>query len=104
MSLIGIDVGSSSVKAVAYSVEGVPLAEGKAETTSIHEFEGQWEQDPEHVWDCACSAIRQLMQSDKVKKDPPVAIAVSASGREKISGMFDDVNHEGIMTVLRRPK
>ena len=82
MSLIGIDVGSSSVKAVAYSVEGALLAEGKADTTSIHEFDGQWEQDPEHVWDCASNAVRQVTQSDKVRKDPPVAIAVSASGRE----------------------
>ena len=82
MSFIGIDIGSSSVKAVAYDADGIALAEGKADTTSIHEFDGQWEQDPEHVWDCARHAIRRLMQSGNMIKDPPAAIAVSASGRE----------------------
>ena len=82
MSLIGIDLGSSSVKAVAYSVEGIPLGEGKGETESIHEFDGQWEQNPEKVWDSVRSAIRELMTSEKLRKDPPTAIAVGASGRE----------------------
>jgi len=67
---------------MAYSVEGVALAEGKGETESIHEFDGQWEQDPEKVWDSVRGAIRELMRNEKLRKDPPVAIAVGASGRE----------------------
>ena len=82
MSIIGIDIGSSSVKAVAYNTEGLPLAEGRSETPSIHAADGEWEQNPESTWQCTCDAIRQITQNDNMRKDPPVAIAVSASARE----------------------
>jgi sugar (pentulose or hexulose) kinase len=50
MSLIGIDVGSSSVKISAYSEEGKFLDGVKHEILPFHPVPGSWEQDPEEVW------------------------------------------------------
>lgn len=49
MSLVGIDVGSSSVKAAAYSENGVLLAEASHTLTPIYPAPGQWETDPNDI-------------------------------------------------------
>ncbi|MBN1264674.1 MAG: hypothetical protein JXA25_04225 [Anaerolineales bacterium] len=82
MSLIGIDVGSSSVKAAAYSIEGKLLAQAGAPLSQQHPAPGLWEQDPEEIWQAAAGSVRQLMQSESMRRDPPEAAAISASGRE----------------------
>jgi xylulokinase len=82
MSLIGIDMGSSSVKAAAYSEEGVFLGAASRPLTGLHPRPGLWEQDPEEVWQATSESMRELLGLDLLRKDPPRAIAVSASGRE----------------------
>lgn len=82
MSLIGIDMGSSSVKAAAYSEDGVLLASASHDLTGLHPKPGLWEQDPEEVWQATSASMRGLMGMDPLRSDPPQAIAVSASGRE----------------------
>ena len=82
MSLIGIDVGSSSVKVGAYSEEGELLVVASHNLTGLHPQPGLWETDPDDVWRATSNGIRQIMKDDVMKRDPPKAIAVSASGRE----------------------
>jgi xylulokinase len=41
-----------------------------------------WEQDPEEIWQATNLGMSDLMQEDSIKHDPPVALAISASGRE----------------------
>lgn len=82
MSLIGIDVGSSAVKAAAYSEAGKLLAVVRQEVTPQHPQPGWWEQDPEEVWRATWHCMRSLVEMEAVRQDPPKALAVSASGRE----------------------
>jgi sugar (pentulose or hexulose) kinase len=82
MSLIGIDMGSSSVKAAAFQEEGTLIGVTSHRLTGLHPIPGSWEQDPEEVWQATTYAMRSLMRMDALKKDPPKAIAISASGRE----------------------
>jgi len=82
MSLIGIDMGSSSVKAAAYSEDGLLLAAASRDLTGRHPEPGLWEQDPEEVWQATSDCMRALMAMDPMRHDPPQAVAVSASGRE----------------------
>lgn len=82
MSLIGIDVGSSSVKAAAYSEEARFLGEASHDLTPIHPEPGLWETDPEDIWKATTASMRSLMTQDSLRSDPPKAIAISASGRE----------------------
>lgn len=82
MSIIGLDIGSSSVKSVAYSENFTELVREKCQTQSIHTSEGIWEQNPQAVWECTKKVLSKIMQSDHMKKDPPTAISISVSGRE----------------------
>jgi sugar (pentulose or hexulose) kinase len=47
-----------------------------------HPAPGLWEQEAEQVWQAASFGMRRLMANDALRRDPPKAIAVSASGRE----------------------
>lgn len=82
MSLVGIDVGSSSVKVAAYSEDGVLLSVANNDLTGLHPEPGSWEQDAEEIWQVTSLGMRELTASDALRKDPPKAIAISASGRE----------------------
>ena len=82
MSLVGIDVGSSSVKVAAYSAEGKLIAESSHDLTPLHPSPGLWETDPEDIWRATTLGMRGLTVQEAVRGDPPQAIAVSASGRE----------------------
>ncbi len=83
MSLIGIDVGSSSIKIAAYSItDGKLLASFRQDLTPYHPRPGWWEQDPEEVWQTTINGLRGLVSAESVRRDPPQALAVSASGRE----------------------
>lgn len=82
MSLIGIDVGSSSVKIAAYRDDGTQLAVVSHELSPLHPQPGWWEQDPEDVWRATADGLRELAVLESVRRDPPQALAISASGRE----------------------
>jgi xylulokinase len=82
MTLIGIDVGSSSVKVAVYTEDGKQIAVASHDLTPIHPGPGLWETDPEDIWRATCEAMRGVTSQDAVRRDPPRAIAISASGRE----------------------
>lgn len=82
MSLIGIDVGSSSVKVAAYNETGTLLAQASHPLTGLHPDPGSWEQDAEEIWQATSLGMRAIMTHDSLRHDPPKAIAISASGRE----------------------
>ncbi len=82
MSLIGIDVGSSSVKVAACSEDGRLIASASHPLTPIHPAPGLWETSPEDIWQATSRGMRDLAAHPAVRRDPPKAIAVSASGRE----------------------
>ena len=82
MSLIGIDVGSSSVKIAAYREDGVLLALTSNELTPLHPKPGWWEQDPNDVWMATSKGLQAIMLQSAVREYSPMALAISASGRE----------------------
>jgi xylulokinase len=82
MSLIGIDVGSSTVKAAAYQEDGMLLALEREELVPCRQQPGMWEQNPNDVWRAASIALRRLAANDSLHRNPPRTLAVSASGRE----------------------
>lgn len=82
MSLLGIDVGSSSVKISAYSEDGKLLVVVNHNITPLHPQPGWWETDPEDVWQAARLGLQELAANEAVRRDPPRALAISASGRE----------------------
>ncbi|MCK4787278.1 MAG: hypothetical protein KAV87_26195, partial [Desulfobacteraceae bacterium] len=76
MSLMGIDVGSSSVKVGVYSEDGELLSVARGDVTPQHPQPGWWEQDPEEVWQTTSNLIRRLVKEEALKHDPPEVLAV----------------------------
>jgi xylulokinase len=65
--LLGIDIGSSACKVAAFSVNGTVLAQSNAEYAIYYPQPGWAEQNPEEWWQAVCKAIKQILQSGKVK-------------------------------------
>ena len=76
MSLIGIDIGSSAVKAVAYRESGSVLAHALEAAPSLHPAPGLSEIDADAVWRATVRAVRRLTSSPRLRHDPPAALAV----------------------------
>lgn len=82
MSLIGIDVGSSSTKIAAYSLEGKLLTLIYKPHTLYHPFPGAWEVDPNEVWLNFIEGLQQITKTKTLKNNPPKVMGISASTRE----------------------
>ncbi len=82
MSLLGIDVGSSSIKVGAYRENGELIAFTRGDVTPQHPQPGWWEQDPEEVWQTTSALVGSLVKKREIRRDPPKVVAISASVRE----------------------
>ena len=82
MSLIGLDIGSSSVKIAAYNHAGKLLALDRESVQAYHPNPGWWEVNPDDVWLVTLQLMRRLFAHDSLVQDPPIGMAISASGRE----------------------
>lgn len=75
--LLGIDVGTSSVKAVLIDENGKLHATGQAEYP-LHHIRPAWvEQDPEDWWSGTCKAIKEALSSIQNGADRILGMAVS---------------------------
>ncbi|MGN6872031.1 MAG: FGGY-family carbohydrate kinase [Solirubrobacteraceae bacterium] len=82
MSLLGLDVGSSRVKANVYRDDGRPLVRHHRALRAIHARPGWWELAPDDVLAAVTECLTALVASPRVRRDPIRAVAISASGRE----------------------
>lgn len=89
MSLIGVDVGSSSVKVCAYNTDGAFITGSSRPAVPLHPGPGLWEQDPLSVRDAVLGALAEVAADNRIIRDRPVALAVSASGRENFPMLRD---------------
>jgi xylulokinase len=78
MSLLGIDVGTTGCKAVAFSPEGKVLASAYEEYDYDHPQPGWAELDSRRVWEQIKSTIRQAASG--AGKDQPQTLCVSSLG------------------------
>lgn len=56
--ILGIDAGTSRIRAIVFSLAGEVLAEGSAPTPTRTPAAGQGEHDPEALWQAAVTALR----------------------------------------------
>ena len=78
MSLLGLDVGTTGTKGVAFDIEGKPIASAYREYPLLSPKPGWQELEPEHVWRCVREVLGEVAQ--KTKHDPIRAMAMSAQG------------------------
>src|SRR5262245_11016963 len=75
MSFLGLDIGTSAVKALVTDQDGRILAEAAAPVASAHPRSGWSEQDPEDWWRAVEAAIAALG-----KANPKAVAGVAAIG------------------------
>jgi len=78
MSLMGLDVGTTGVKAITFTPEGEVLARAYREYPELYPEAGWVEMNPEQIWDCTQKVIREV--ASKTKRDPVKAIGLSVLG------------------------
>jgi len=76
-ALLGIDLGTSSVKVVVCSLEGAPEGIGSAEYPILTPLPGHAEQDPAHWWRATVSAVRQALE----QAGTPQVLGIGFSGQ-----------------------
>lgn len=82
MSLIGIDLGSSAIKVAAYAADGTSLAGAHRAVPSYRPAPGHCEVDVFESRAAFRSALGEVAAHPSLRRDPPVAISFSSSGRE----------------------
>ena len=76
--LLGIDAGTSSVKAVLLDLHGNLRAVCQAEYP-LHHLRSAWvEQDPEDWWQATCKAVREILAMVQSGQDRVLGLAVSS--------------------------
>ena len=78
MSLLGIDVGTTGCKAIAFNIDGEIIAQAYGEYPLIHQQPGWSELDSNQVWDIVANAVKEVVA--QTKSDPVEAFAVSSQG------------------------
>ena len=84
-ALLGIDLGTSSVKVVVYSTNGNILGLGSAEYPILTPQPGWAEQDPEHWW----SATVQAVRSAHAAAGQPEILGIGFSGQMHGPALLD---------------
>ncbi|MGM0367636.1 MAG: FGGY-family carbohydrate kinase [Actinomycetota bacterium] len=90
MSLMGIDIGTTGTKAIAFNEEGQALGSSYLEYNLIFPKNNWVEFDVNDMWDKVFDVIRKVNAEPAVKKDPVRALAVSTIGES-----FTPIDREG---------
>jgi len=80
MSLMGIDIGTTGTKAIAFSGEGKILASSYLEYNLLFPGPGWVEFDVDDMWKKIFEVIKRVNSHPDVKKDPVEALATSTFG------------------------
>jgi len=78
MSLMGLDVGTTGVKAMAFTPEGKVLARAYREYRELYPKPGWVEMNPNEIWRFTEEVIKEIAL--KTKKDPVKALSFSVLG------------------------
>jgi xylulokinase len=82
MSLLGLDVGITGCKAVAFAVSGETLAGAYREYPLLQPQPGWMELDPAQVWDAVTDVIRQVTHA--TPHDPVQVLSIATHGESVV--------------------
>ena len=78
MSLLGVDVGTTGCKAIAFDMEGQTLAYAYREYPLLHPQNGWSELDTDAIWQNVSEVIQEV--NSQARNDPVKALSVSCQG------------------------
>lgn len=78
--LIGIDAGTTQIKAVLFDLKGNQIADMAHDNQVLTPRPSWTEQSMEDLWDCVCHAVKGLVEKTGIEKTEIAAIGLSAQG------------------------
>lgn len=78
LQLLGLDIGTSAVKAALFTVSGVNIAAAATDYPTTYLGDGRVEQDPADWWVAACTAVHQVIGQATSGTVRIAAVCVSA--------------------------
>jgi len=88
--VIGLDSSTQSTKAIAWSREGEPVAEGRAPVESHNPGPGRVEQHSEDWWHSACTALKGVF----AQVDPRRIAGLAVSNQRETVAFMDEEGRE----------
>ena len=85
--LLGIDLGTTLIKAVVFDENGNQVASNSQEVSVEYPKPGWAEQDPEALWDVTCRVVRECLTRNKI--DPASISGISLTGQMHGSFLID---------------
>ena len=82
MSIMGLDIGTTGCKAVAFDEAGAILARAYREYPLLHPQPGWSELDVHRLWQDVSEVLREV--NAQVTRDPAVALAISCQGEATV--------------------
>lgn len=83
--VIGIDASTTATKAIAWSRDGEPVAEGRAPVSLSSPLPNYYEQDPEEWWSSAVAALKSLT----ARIDPGRVAGIAISNQRETFAPLD---------------
>lgn len=80
MLVVGLDCGTSVVKAAAFDPQGNEVAVAQSTLEGLSPQRGWMEYRPEDMWSAAAGALRELVNSEAVSPDAIAAIGPTGAG------------------------
>ncbi|MEA4912319.1 MAG: FGGY family carbohydrate kinase [Oscillospiraceae bacterium] len=80
--LMGVDIGTTNIKALAVTLRGDTAALASEAIDTAYPAKDRIEQDPEQIWEKYCAAVRR---------------AADSAGAERIAGLCTDSNRCGLI-------
>jgi xylulokinase len=94
--LLGVDAGTSRIRALVFDLKGTVVAEGSAPTPTRTPAAGQGEHDAEELWQAALAAVRGAV----ARVDDPQRIRSVAAGSMGEAGVLLDRQGRPVGPVL----
>ncbi len=79
-ALLGIDIGTSSIKLTFFRPDGTTILSDRQKTTLKAPGPGLAEQDPDQWWDCICRSLKKTLSGSLLKEYKIRGIGVAGQG------------------------
>ena len=99
---VGLDVGTTAIKAGAYAPDGTVLAQSDAATDVLRDPSGLSEQDPHAIWSLTADCLRRLTRQVDATRITSVGVCAQGDGFWAVDADGAPVHNAILWTDTRR--
>lgn len=96
-ALVGLDIGTTGIKAVAFSLGGEELAKAIEPTPTRHHANGHADYDPDELWAVCCTTLRTVAHQLSEQEIGPVALGCTSMSE---AGVLLDARLQSVYPII----